>query len=468
MRDITDIQIKRRLQFDNPWWGDPAVLDRILGDRPERAYLSPFHDLVTNRGVNRAVVLMGPRRVGKTVMLQQSIKRLLVSGVERTRVFFVDLQNPVYVGLGLQRLLDMFLEMFGHDRFSDLYVLFDEIQYLKEWEVHLKVLVDSYPSMRFVVSGSAAAALKMKSRESGAGRFTDFLLPPLTFAEFLKFRGIPDDERDIERLNGELLAYVEFGGFPEAVLVDQVRADFQRFVSSDIIEKVLLKDIPSLYGIDDPQELNRFFTMLAFNTGNEISLDELSKKSGAAKNTIKKYLDYLEAAFLIHRLYRVDLNARHFRRATTFKVYLTNPCLRSALFGMPEEKDMLGHLIETAVVAQFIHHAGVGNLHYARWKDGEVDLVALNAGTQKPVWAYEVKWRDKLATDDFNSIIKFCHNNGITNCLVSSETIHYAGEVHGMQVQIAPVSDTCRDFGLWLNQEYMSKGIHPRRLLPEE
>jgi len=62
---------------------------------------------------------------------------------------------------------------------------FNEIQYLKNWEVHLKAIVDSYPSVKCMVSGSAAAALRMKSLESGAGRFTEFLLPPLTFYEYL-------------------------------------------------------------------------------------------------------------------------------------------------------------------------------------------------------------------------------------------------------------------------------------------
>jgi predicted AAA+ superfamily ATPase len=81
---------------------------------------------------------------------------------------------------------------------------------------------------------------------------------------------------------------------------------------------VLLRDLPSLYGISDTQELNRLFTTLAYNTGNEVSIDELSKDSGVAKNTLRKYLEYLEAAFLIHRLYRIDENARRFKRAMHF------------------------------------------------------------------------------------------------------------------------------------------------------
>lgn len=78
-----------------------------------------------------------------------------------------------------------------------------------------------------------------------------------------------------------------------------VRASARRFIKSDIIDKVLLRDLPSLYGIADVQELNRLFNTLAYNTAQELSLEDLSRTSHVAKNTLAKYLDYLEAAFLI-------------------------------------------------------------------------------------------------------------------------------------------------------------------------
>ncbi|HUX40691.1 MAG TPA: AAA family ATPase [Rectinemataceae bacterium] len=84
-------------------------------------------------------------------------------------------------GRGLESLLlAPVFDFHGHREGIRPWVIFAETQYLKDWEVHFKSLVDSCPEVRFVESGSAAAALKMKSRESGAGRFTDFVLPPLT------------------------------------------------------------------------------------------------------------------------------------------------------------------------------------------------------------------------------------------------------------------------------------------------
>ena len=137
---------------------------------------------------------------------------------------------------------------------------------------------------------------------------------------------------DIKWLNEKFIYYLNFGGYPEVIFSPQIQSDPARFIKSDIIDKVLLRDLPSLYGISDIQELNYLFITLAFNTANEVSLEELSKNSGVAKNTIKKYIEYLQAAFLIQVIHRVDRSSKRFRRTNYFKVYLTNPSMRAALF----------------------------------------------------------------------------------------------------------------------------------------
>lgn len=397
MLEVTDAEIKHRLEFDNPWWEPDGGILPHIDEAPRRAYFEPFLKLVNETSVRRAVVLMGPRRVGKTWMLFHTVKQLLDQGVPAANILYASLDNPVYSRIPLQKFVDMYLDIHGHPRRPQgLYVLFDEIQYLKDWEQHLKVLVDSYPGIRFIASGSAAAALKRKSEESGAGRFTDFTLPPLTFPEYLGFRGEKVEvlQQNIESLNIHFVDYALYGGFPEAVMNEAIRSDFQRFVGNDLIDKVLLRDLPSVYGIDDSQELNRFFAYLSYNTGQELSLDGLSKHSGIAKNTIKKYLDYLEAAFLIYRLHRVDQNARRLQRVTRFKVYLSNPSLRTALYGVPEREEAMGAVMETAFMVQMFTSAPYEQIAYASWPQGEVDLVMLRSDGTVGVCA-EVQWSDR-------------------------------------------------------------------------
>lgn len=306
---------------------------------------------------------MGPRRVGKTVLIHQAIDALLAEGVAPAQIAYVSVDHPLYTGQSLENLLDLYLEAAGPERGQPIYVFFDEIQYLRDWEVHLKVLVDGNPSMKAVASGSAAAALSLKSRESGAGRFTDFLLPPLTFYEYLDLvgdLGLVAEESiggarffratDVDELNRRFIHYLNFGGYPEILFTPAAQADPGRFIKSDIIDKVLLRDLPSLYGISDIQELNRLFTSLAFNTADEVSLQDLASDSGVAKNTLKRYTTYLEAAFLIRVVHRVDESAKRFKRARNFKVYLTNPSMRAALFSPVDgSSEEVGALAETAI-----------------------------------------------------------------------------------------------------------------------
>ena len=411
MLQISQADIDKRLSFDNPWWIAGAGIESPYRSFPERGYLESFISLVENRDVSRAVILLGPRRVGKTVILHQTIRHALDNGTTGDRILFLSLDTPVYNDTPLESFVQRFQQRFKHERETALTVIFDEIQYLRDWEVHLKSLVDSYPHIRFVASGSAAAALRLKSRESGAGRFTEFLLPPLTFAEYLQFVGktgqlIMDTDGtplalDIDALNEEFVQYLNVGGYPEAVFSEDIRNDIGRFIKSDIIDKVLLRDLPQLYGIRDIQELNRLFTTLAYNTGNEVSIEELSKSSGVSKTTLSRYLEYLEAAFLIRRVYRIDQNARRFKRATSFKVYLSNPSMRAALFGAVDAEDQaMGALAETALYSQYFHLSYfTENLYYARWVSGEIDLVLLDGKNQKPRMATEVKWSDRPVED---------------------------------------------------------------------
>jgi uncharacterized protein len=411
--------IRAYLAEMNPWWIAGHGVDAEQAAWPRRAYFPAFIRLVLDRDVRRAVVVIGPRRVGKTVMLMQAVQRLLDDGVPGTQILYAQLDVPMFSGESLDSLVKLYTDMHGHGNQMPLWVLFDEIQYLPQWEAHLKVLVDRHRHIRFVATGSAAAALRMKSRESGAGRFTDFVLPPLTFAEYLSFCGQEtlvqerlDDARwpaytapHIEALNTEFINYLNYGGFPEAVMNPAVREDPRRFLRADIVDKVLQKDLPSLFGISNTQELNRFFNLLAFNTGNELSPKKLCESTGLDHARLAEYLEYLEAANLIKRVHRIDDNARRMQRVTSFKVYLTNPSIRAALFGRVRADDeAMGRLAETAIWSQWLHSTStVQQLHYARWKEGrsdlEVDLVGLNPSTQKPWFAVEIKWSDKAYSD---------------------------------------------------------------------
>src|SRR5690606_12680287 len=171
---------------------------------------------------------------------------LLTNGISPHRIAYVEMDHPLLHGQSLEALIRQ-IEDASPGGEGTRYLFFDEIQSHKDWEKHLKPLVDHRPDLRILVSGSAAAALKRQSTESGAGRFTEFLLPPLTFSEYLHLRPEPPAIReetpglylleDVTRLNGQFVEYVNYGGYPELALSPAVRGNPERFVKSDIVDK---------------------------------------------------------------------------------------------------------------------------------------------------------------------------------------------------------------------------------------
>lgn len=455
-------KILDRLQFENPWWRSGKIAEE-LSELPRRLYFDLFYPFVKERSVKRAVVLMGPRRVGKTVMMQQTIAALISENINPRKIAFIGIDNPIYIQMGLEQLLKLAMEASGETHTDGCYIFFDEIQYLKDWERHLKVLVDSYPKTQFIVSGSAAAALRIKSTESGAGRFTDFMLPPLTFQEYLHLKKLEHliqikkitynkqltdfaEAVDIRVLNEEFFNYINYGGYPEVIFSQTIRQNMSRYIKNDIVDKVLLRDLPSLYGIRDVQELNRFFAYLAYNTGREFSAEKISRESGLEKNIIRKYLEYLEAAFLIKIINKVDDTAKHFKRITGFKVYLTNSSLRSALFSpIGPADDEAGNMVETALFSQWMHRENVV-LNYASWKngnsEGEVDMLQVDLKKLRPAWCVEIKWTNRFVEKpkSLKSLLQFCGKNKLSSALVTTIDKEEEQIINDIQLLFVPAA----------------------------
>lgn len=442
--ELIEKQVLARLRVDNPWWTEKVIPSYIANMQP-RLYLDIFYPLVAETLVKRAIILMGPRRVGKTILLFHTIQRLITEGVSPQNIIYISVETPIYNKILLEQLFNLAKQALGKSESKEqFYVFFDEIQYLKDWEVNLKSLVDTYHNVKFIASGSAAAELKKRSDESGAGRFTDFSLPPLTFYEYVHMKGyeqlmrpieiewqggniIGNTTIDIVKLNQLFIDYINYGGYPEVVFSERIQENPGQFIRHDIIDKVLLRDLPSLYGITDVQELNSLFTMIAYHSGSQFSYEGLSKDSGVKKETLRRYIQYLEAAFLLKKIRRADDTAKSYRREMLFKLYLTNPSLRCALFQpIADNDDAIGNMVETAVYAQWIPRNA--NIAYANWnegnkKKGEVDIVGINEAKQKPYWAVEIKWSNKAFANpstELKSLGTFMRTNGLTHAIVTS------------------------------------------------
>ena len=314
-------------------------------------------------------------------------------------------------------------------------------------------LAAAHPRLRVVAA--AAPVAPMAGTEHRA--VTNLLLPPLTFAEYLEFSGRerafgldpagrdPLPDQMIGQLNEAFIAYLNHGGFPQCAVADA------SLDSGEIVSTALLNDLPGLHGIGDSVELNRLFTALALNSGGEASIEELARFSGLAKNTLKRYLAYLEAAFLIRRVHRVDGDARRFERAVTFKVYVTNPSLRAALVGPVGADDpVMGRMAETGVVSQWLHADWAAERSaYARWPGGAVDFVELDLASGQPQMAVDVMWDEHGLGEPeaLAAFVAFARVNQVPVNYVLTRGRSGRTDMAGTTVEIEPVSRFCYRIG---------------------
>lgn len=458
MHTISDNDLFQRLAFENPWWELKPTTRIEFRHPPQRYFFPAFFNRIMKAGEGDVLVLAGALRVGKTVMLRQMVAKLIEGGVAPTNVFYASLTTPSFASADLPTLFEMFCRRYRHGPEAELYVFFDEIQYQRGWEKAIMKLAKARPRARFVCAVSAGAPQDGDAIDGG--RFSVFVLPPLTFLEFLRFRNSEEKlfgpaankpqgkavfkPNLLPVLNAEFHRYVNFGGFPEGIMGKTEGAPAPTFIRDGLTNRVLHKDLSNLFGISDAQEVNRVFAALAFNTGREISLDELAKVTGVAKNTLRKYLDYMESAYLIRRVERVDQNANRFQRAVGFKVFLTHPCLYAALFGpSPITHDAFARLVQTAVVAQWRASEADPGLAYGSWRGGGVDLVGFNPSTGRPSAAMEFDWSDHYARSGQGpgNLVQFVKSSGgSAKPEVLTRTLARPGRMEGMDVDLVPAA----------------------------
>ena len=169
------------------------------------------------------------------------------------------------------------------------------------------------------------------------------MLPPLTFHEYIHLKHleglITESElswsgslqkiystHNIHELNQHFINYINYGGYPEVIFSEKIQNNPGRYIRSDIVDKVLLRDLPGLYGVQDVQELNSLFTAIAYNSGGEISLEELSKNAGIQKTPSNDTLNTSKPPFDQKSSIKFQISPNTFKGQRSLK--FTSPILR--------------------------------------------------------------------------------------------------------------------------------------------
>lgn len=313
-------------------------------------------------------VITGVRRSGKTFLLKMFQRELLQTGVLANQILNINFESMKYAEIDDAKKLYSFV-MSKVDPKTKTYLFFDEIQNVKDWEKAInsfRVDLDA----DIYVTGSNSSLLSGELATLLTGRMVMIRVFPLSFAEYLKFKGITDN------FDQAFLQYVNEGGFPSVVLAsnDSVRQS----IIEGIYNSILLRDVGTRTSVRNNDLLVRLANYLLSEVGNQLSPSKMIgvlKNEGyqhANTNSINKYLQLLTDAFLFQKARRYDLRGKSYLRSN-YKYYAIDTGIRNTTLNKTYH-DNFGHQIENIVYLELLRRGY--QVDVGRNNNEEIDFVA--------------------------------------------------------------------------------------------
>ncbi len=416
---LSDEQILNVLMQYNPWWKGLPVTDKLAPVHHRFAYYEA-KKLLLHQDLRRFVILSGPRRVGKTTILFQLIKNLLSQNVSARNILYLSFDNPVLKLAGFEETMRVYKNAYPAG--NKCYFFIDEVQYARDWESWIKTLYDTKPNLRVMATGSASPVLEKDPAESGVGRWSILKIPTLSFYEYcdllqittgwqppaainptrldmLEKGDFSDVMAGLSPLQQHFNRYLTVGGFPELALAGEETLS-QKLLREDVVDKVLKRDLLSLYNVRSPLQFEKVFLYLCMHSSSIINITTMAKElEGINKITLLNYIDYLKQANLIYISNPLNVDGKGILKGRS-KIYVADPAIRNAVLMLENvlaDPVEMGSMVETAVykhIAAYYSSANIQVGYYRRVKDSEkeVDIVA---GLPAGKFLCEVKYREQ-------------------------------------------------------------------------
>lgn len=328
----------------------------------------------------KVVVIYGPRRVGKTTLLHELILQITEP------ILWLNGENLDTQAWLSSRSLETLTAGIGRYRM----IVIDEAQRVDEIGLNLKILVDSFPDIRILATGSSSFELAHQVGEPLVGRKWQYTLYPIAQLELSPAETPFESQLKLE-------SRLIFGSYPEVITAQGDRD--KRAILESIIDGALFKDVFMLEGIKKPAKVVQLAKALALQVGSQVSLTELSNILDINLATVERYLDLLEKTFVIIRVFGFRRNLRT-ELIKTCRYYFWDNGVRNALinnFNPLNLRTDVGPLWENYIFIERMKkreydHIG-SNIHFWRTHDRqEIDLVEERGGK---LYGIEVKWSAK-------------------------------------------------------------------------
>jgi predicted AAA+ superfamily ATPase len=326
----------------------------------------------------KAIVVLGPRQVGKTTLMN-AIASALASDF-----LYINGDDPA-IRLAWNNPSQAYINNYiGNNKV----IVIDEAQRIENIGLSAKMIIDSQKDIQLFISGSSALEIASKINEPLTGRKWEYRLYPLSWFEIKEHFSFA---KTVLRLEDFLVT----GMYPEVV----TNPENAREILSNLAGSYLYKDILELAGIRKPEILLKLLQALAWQVGNEVSYNELAQTVGADKATVSEYLDLLEKAFVIFRLTPFARNLRN-EISSTRKVYFYDNGVRNTIinnFVPVSQRSDIGALWENFIISerkkQLAYTGFYGKTYFWRTTgQAEIDYIEEQDGV---IAAYELKWNPK-------------------------------------------------------------------------
>lgn len=420
----------------NPWWEIGSLAFGQLPDFHRTIFDNIYRDLIQ---LPQMISVTGPRRVGKSTLIKQTIKKLIASGTTPESITYYSLDDPALLSKGINR--DDFVNFLftgGEPANKKPKFLFlDEIQSLPNWELYLKKYYDLGLRIKVVVSGSATSAIFKKSKESLSGRIKDYHLLSFSYYEFVSY-SLSENKSlltelthlhvsgknflnftDIDSLSEKiplvsnhlkneldrlLSKYFLEGGYPEVWIFPSLEAK-QDYLFDNQVKKAIYEDLVLAADFRKPELLKRFYIAMMENLGKEISLNTFANKTKINLQQIQKYLPLLEMIDLVYSLPKFRSQALRMRKGLA-KYYLSDLALRNAVMRLTDSlfdnHELLGLYADNLVYLTLRRSKQMLQVDYYRENNHEVDFIVQTvSGKFLPI---EVKFRDSIGKTDLSGI----------------------------------------------------------------
>ncbi|MBA3052443.1 ATP-binding protein [bacterium] len=358
----------------NPWWSGKEFESGI----PRELYTRNFAQVLKRKQIE---IIVGSRRVGKTTIIKQMIKKTLKSKYPAKQILYLALDHPQLSNEPISGHLRNFRKLFMHDRRKKLVLFLDEVQESPNWAQELKSVYDM-ENVKIFCTGSTAALIKMQGGKL-TGRQIVTVVYPLNFREFVDFKGVEigmDEGYKYEKILDEYLAV---GGYPENVL----KRSNEYLLN--LLEDIIARDLTRLYGIRKPAALKDMFLILASQIGSRTSFNKLSNVLGISVDTAKEYAGYFEAAFLIKPMEKWSMSHND-RIYAQKKIYFLDTGFKTLLTGRGD----IGAKAENAVFAHLLRKKEMCG--YFAEGEREVDFITGSVKSPLPI---EVKYDSDFDLD---------------------------------------------------------------------